>query len=85
MTGTIHILFFGSLAEALQHHSESFELNQAEISLSQLRSHLAERGGHWHMLLDSTIKSAVNHQVVSGDCALSDTDEVAFFPPVTGG
>ena len=34
---------------------------------------------------DESILAAVNHDYVERDHALSDGDEVAFFPPVTGG
>ena len=46
----------------------------------------AQHGARWREVLeeDNMIR-AVNQVVVQGDCALADGDEVAFFPPVTGG
>jgi sulfur-carrier protein len=45
-----------------------------------------ERGAAWRDVLaqDNMIR-AVNQVVVPGNCTLRDGDEVAFFPPVTGG
>jgi molybdopterin synthase sulfur carrier subunit len=41
---------------------------------------------HWEQFLsNSKLLVAVNHQYAKADVALKTGDEVAFFPPVTGG
>jgi len=56
-------------------------------SVRDLRDTLCkERGSRWaDALLSPQVIIAVNQQVAALDDQLSDGDEVAFFPPVTGG
>lgn len=61
---------------------------QAELAtLSALESWLVdEHGDAWaEMLCEENLVRAVNHRVVSSETALADGDEIAFYPPVTGG
>ena len=52
----------------------------------QLRETLAGRGDKWQLALqDSALLVAVNQCLVPWDTPLSADDEIAFFPPVTGG
>jgi molybdopterin synthase sulfur carrier subunit len=52
-----------------------------------LRAALVERGGAWAQELAAVrpIRAAVNQEMASGETPVADGDEVAFFPPVTGG
>ena len=51
-----------------------------------LRAALCERGDKWALALESgKLLVAVNQTLVPLETALNDGDEVAFFPPVTGG
>ena len=83
----LKVLFFARIREALD--CPALELPWAEEldSLDALQGHLCEsRGEHWSQVLgEANMIRAVNQMVVEGDCALRDGDEVAFFPPVTGG
>ncbi len=83
----LKVLFFARVREALD--CPGLELAwQADLaSLDALQAHLCEaRGEHWSNVLgEDNLIRAVNQVVVEGNCALRDGDEVAFFPPVTGG
>jgi molybdopterin synthase sulfur carrier subunit len=47
---------------------------------------VVQHGGRWQSLFNETrVLTAVNQVVVPITAAIKDGDEVAFFPPVTGG
>jgi molybdopterin synthase sulfur carrier subunit len=82
----IKILYFASLRETLGLGQESLELPATIDSVATLRNHLAARGEPWAALAKmKNLRAAVNQRVVKADNAIVDGDEVAFFPPVTGG
>jgi molybdopterin synthase sulfur carrier subunit len=54
--------------------------------VANLRSFLQEKGEAWNEYLAcSNALVAVNQEMTNDDAVLNDADEVAFFPPVTGG
>jgi len=63
------------------------ELPESVQTIAQLKTHLAKRGEAWANLFNGkqTIRAAINHALVENDAAIKNGDEVAFFPPVTGG
>ena len=83
----ITLLYFARLREALGTGCEQFALPPAVRTLSALRAHLAQRGGAWgkEMAEGRNLRAAVNQTVATADAPIADGDEVAFFPPVTGG
>lgn len=81
----IRILFFAKLREALG-NGESFEWSPTIATTGALRDVLVARGDKWETLKTvRNLRVAVNHTMVGFDAPLHDGDEVAFFPPVTGG
>lgn len=54
-------------------------------NLSDLADYLIEHNPSWAPFLDKQLLSAVNQEMVTSDRALKAGDEVALFPPVTGG
>ncbi len=84
---TVAVLYFARLREALGRESERITLPPGRHSVSALRQYLRARGGVWEAELAPSrpVRVAVNQDMVSGDAALASGDEVAFFPPVTGG
>jgi molybdopterin synthase sulfur carrier subunit len=76
----VHVLFFASLKEHLGKSEMQLELTTS-ASVEALWKSLSNGKG----ALPSQILFAVNHQYVKADYQLKDGDEVAFFPPVTGG
>ena len=82
----VKILFFAGLREALGMGSESLDLPVAVATVGALREHLAARGEVWSALATTkNLRAAVNQQMVGPDAPIKAGDEVAFFPPVTGG
>jgi len=83
----ITVLYFARLREALGTGSEQIALSPAVRNLSGLRSLLIARGGAWAEALGTggQIRVAVNQDMAADDTPIAEGDEVAFFPPVTGG
>ena len=83
----IRILYFASLREQLGTGAEELELPQETQNLDALAAHLARRGGRWKEVFEGgqTVMMALNQEAAKGDASVRDGDEVAFFPPVTGG
>jgi molybdopterin synthase sulfur carrier subunit len=83
---SVKILYFASLREAVGCASETVDLPPAVATVAALRNHLAARGAAWAALdTHRNLRSAVNHKVAGPDAPVAAGDEVAFFPPVTGG
>lgn len=79
------ILFFGQLKERLGCANTQVELPYPS-SVAQVKAKLQQRGGLWLQLLEQgTVLSAVNQTMASDDYVINTGDEIAFFPPVTGG
>ncbi len=82
----IQILYFARLRDDLNISSERFELESHVSTLEVLRTELSKRGDAWQKALgDPNLLIAVNQDMASWDSELKAGDEVAFFPPVTGG
>lgn len=83
----IDVLFFAKLREELGVDQISVEYRPAITTVASLQQALmGQFGTHWQSILDAdNIICAVNQQVVELSDEVCDGDEVAFFPPVTGG
>jgi len=83
----ITVLYFARLREALGTGSERIALPPAVGDLDGLRSLLMARGGAWAQELapGRQVRVAVNQDMAAGDTPIAEGDEIAFFPPVTGG
>ena len=82
----LNIFYFASLREAFGTASEQVPL-PLPANVSALICLLRARGGAWSEALDTDKRwrVAVNHEMAAMDTALKTGDEVAIFPPVTGG
>ncbi|MBP8220119.1 MAG: molybdopterin synthase sulfur carrier subunit [Aeromonadaceae bacterium] len=80
----IKVLFFAQVRELVGCDELSFPCEYANAEA--LRTALCERGDKWALALEAgKLLVAVNQTLVPLDTVLVDGDEVAFFPPVTGG
>jgi molybdopterin synthase sulfur carrier subunit len=84
---TVTILYFAQLKEAFERASECFALPQSVETVGGLREYLRTRGGSWETELAPTkpVRVALNQEMAAPTARVSPGDEVAFFPPVTGG
>jgi molybdopterin synthase sulfur carrier subunit len=84
---TITILYFARLKEAFGRASERVALPQSVDTVGALREHLRARGGAWdtELAVAKPVRVALNQEMAPAGARLSPGDEVAFFPPVTGG
>lgn len=81
----IELKYFASLRDILSCDSEQFPL-ESITTVAKLRQELATRGDSWEtQLLGQQTLVAVNQQIATADTEICPGDEVAFFPPVTGG
>ena len=85
MRAKIQLLFFASLAERLNCAEEQLELPEEVDSVNALRLYLIDRGAPWNVLASDQVRCAVNQEIATIDYPIRPGDEVAFFPPVTGG
>jgi molybdopterin synthase sulfur carrier subunit len=83
----IRLLYFARLREVLGLDRETLSLAQAEPNLADLLAELRGRGGVWSEELAEgrAFRMAVNQDIAGPETRLRDQDEVAIFPPVTGG
>ncbi len=83
----ITVLYFAGLRERLDINREQIELPRNVTNLGQLRAHLCERGLPWSQALDtdSLVMMSLNQAMADASAGVKAGDEIAFFPPVTGG
>jgi molybdopterin synthase sulfur carrier subunit len=83
----IRVLFFASIRERLKCNTLALEFEPSLRCISELVDRLDQRElpGCAALLLADGALVAVNRTVVDAGHAIVDGDEVAFYPPVTGG
>ncbi|WP_299731316.1 molybdopterin converting factor subunit 1 [uncultured Endozoicomonas sp.] len=82
----IKVLFFASFREKLKCEELLVDEGSYPELLSSLKSQLAEKGDDWReVMMSERTLVAVNQTMTRKDVSLKSGDEVAFFPPVTGG
>ena len=83
----IRLRYFASLRERLGTEEEPLDLPAGVADVGAVRALLRARGGAWAEALDEAqpVLCAVNQVMARPGDAVADGDEVAFFPPVTGG
>ncbi len=81
---SIQVLYFASLKEALGKSSESFELPAGIATVGALRDWLVAEG-RGALATAKNLRCAVNQDMAGLDAPVREGDEIAFFPPVTGG
>jgi len=85
----ISVLFFAKYREQLGTAKiciESSELAAENLTVAELKAHLSQRGDLWATVLNAeNTLCAVNQDIADSACFIREGDEIAFYPPVTGG
>lgn len=83
----IRILYFARLREDMGMAGEMFELPSAVSDVKSLRAQLLARGGASAAAFaqGKAVRVSVNQDLARDDTPVKSGDEIAFFPPVTGG
>ena len=83
----VRLLYFARLREVFGLDRETLALERAAPTLADLIAALRARGGAWREELAEgrNYPMAVNQDVAGPETPLAEQDEVAIFPPVTGG
>jgi len=80
------ILFFASLRERLQCDHETLADVSKITTAQDIVDLLVQRGNPWDTALENgKLLVSINQEMASLSSEVSADDEVAFFPPVTGG
>lgn len=80
----IKVLFFAQTRELVG--TDEVQLEGDFATVEAVRQHLVQQEGKWDIALEEgKLLAAVNQSIVPLDHSLQSGDEVAFFPPVTGG
>jgi molybdopterin synthase sulfur carrier subunit len=81
----IKIVFFAALREQLNCAELSLDADKAK-TVDDIKLLLSDKSELWQKTFGSaSLLCAVNHDMVDGSHLVKPGDEVAFFPPVTGG
>ena len=83
----VKVLYLASLREQLGRPGEDLEISPATTTVAGLRALLMARGGAWQTALAQgrALRVAVNQEMAQPATPVKPGDEIAFFPPVTGG
>ncbi|MDO8861899.1 molybdopterin converting factor subunit 1 [Haliea sp. E1-2-M8] len=82
----LRVLFFARVREQVGCDSLELPWSEDRATVHGLLSGLCQRGPQWQAALGQpNLVVAVNQRVADSAARLQAGDEVAFFPPVTGG
>ncbi|PJG81941.1 molybdopterin synthase sulfur carrier subunit [Caviibacterium pharyngocola] len=80
----LKVLFFAQTRELVG--TEELQLDGEFSSAEAVRQHLAQKGDKWALALQQDkLLVAINQSLSPLESAVKNGDEIAFFPPVTGG
>ena len=81
------IFYFASIREKIGYAEEELSLPADVATVGELVAWLQKRGANYAGALSDprAVRIAVNQEHVKSDYPVADRDEIALFPPVTGG
>ena len=82
----VTVLFFASIRERLGVDRLSVKLGAATTLTDFMQQLVSQQDESWaDVLMAANVICAVNQEVAGDGQMVADGDEVAFYPPVTGG
>lgn len=85
---TVRVIYLARLREVLECASETLAVaSDTAPSVADVVRAVRARGGAWahELAAGRAVRFAVNQRLARSDTPIGDGDEVAVFPPVTGG
>ena len=80
----LKVLFFAQTRELIG--IDEVVLEQDFATADALREHLSQKGDKWALALEKgKLLVAINQTLMPLESTIKSGDEIAFFPPVTGG
>ncbi len=80
------LLFFGPLGDLAQTQFENYVPSQTVLSIADLITDLGQHNAALAKALRlETVRVAVNAEIVKRDAPITENDEIAFLPPMSGG
>lgn len=80
----LNILFFAQTRELIG--IDAIQLEDDFATAEAVREHLAKKSDKWALALEKgKLLVAINQTLMPLESAVKNGDEIAFFPPVTGG
>lgn len=85
--GTVRVLYFAWLRERVGRAEETLDLTEGVTTVDELVAALEARSEQHRDAFAQrrSIRAAVNQEFAQGATKVRPGDEIAFFPPVTGG
>ncbi|MBX7145864.1 MAG: molybdopterin converting factor subunit 1 [Alphaproteobacteria bacterium] len=83
----VKILYFSWVRDKINKEQEDIFLPKNILTVKDLCQWLVKNNSSYATIFKNTklIKVAINQEYASFNDLIKDTDEIAFFPPVTGG
>lgn len=82
----VQVLFFASFRERLNSRGREVSIHTPATVATVVDQLVADGGESWgEVLHGENVVIALNQEVCEREAAVEDGDELAFYPPVTGG
>ncbi|CBL47030.1 Molybdopterin converting factor, small subunit [gamma proteobacterium HdN1] len=86
VVATVTLIYFAKIRELIGTSEEEYPLPEAGATVQALLESLMARGEPYLGAFESgRVLAAINQEMVSLSSGVADGDELALFPPVTGG